>query len=73
MLQALSQQSTAAGTAAGTAGSAVGRRQLQLQVLAMPDDTLVNRIVAQTAAQPGGQSENKLCATCREANSACAV
>jgi hypothetical protein len=51
VLQSLLLQSSAASNAAAAAGSA--GRQLQLEVLQMPDDALVNRIVAQTAAQPG--------------------
>jgi hypothetical protein len=51
VLQSLLLQSSAAAEAAAAAGSAA--RQLQLEVLQMPDNALVNRIVAQTAAQPG--------------------
>ncbi|WIA33494.1 hypothetical protein OEZ86_006620 [Tetradesmus obliquus] len=56
----LAQQSPADGLATTTAPAAAppaaaagASRQLQLEVLQMPDDALVNRIVAQTAAQPG--------------------
>jgi hypothetical protein len=59
VLQSLLLQSSAAAEAAAAAGSAA--RQLQLEVLQMPDDALVNRIVAQTAAQPGERVRDLVC------------
>jgi hypothetical protein len=54
VLQSLLQQSSAASQAAAAAAAGNNSaRQLQLEVLQMPDDALINRIVAQTAAQPG--------------------
>jgi hypothetical protein len=49
-MRALLQQSAVSG------GSSGNKQQLEIQVMAMPDDTLVNRMVAQTAAQPGEPS-----------------